>query len=85
MIAGYKTALFFVGLLLLCHLVKAQPTNKPTTATQVSAATPVATPAAIDSVNSRLNYIRIREAMAPITNMDTFASRNYNAVKTTTR
>ncbi len=71
-------------LVLLSLAVFAQPVNKPTTATQVGTATAVSMPAAY-STTAKINYVKVREAIAPITNRDTFNAKGYTSVRETTQ
>ncbi len=62
----------------------AQPTNKPTTASQPASATAVTLPSSYSSA-VKLNYVRTREAVAPITNIDTLNAASYTHVKEVTQ
>ncbi len=78
---------YFAGFVLTLAVpltVFAQPSNKPTSATQVSSASAVSVPPSYSS-GAVINYIRTKEAIGPITNIDTFNSRNYTAVKEVTQ
>ncbi|MDB5198056.1 MAG: cell well associated RhsD protein [Chitinophagaceae bacterium] len=62
----------------------AQQTNKPTSATQVGSATAITVPSSYGS-GIKINYVRTKEAIAPITNIDTFNIRSYTSVKEATQ